>query len=130
MAYHDNGPTCTTIRASGCAMMFSGNNNRSRCSPDTKFRSTLVAMFHRSLKVHEEDGSCNSCNFRYLNTPEKTSKLRLIQKNLKVKNQQLQILKMKLHQFEERSTEIDILMHQDLWMRTKNRFSESTHHVS
>ena len=91
MAYHDNGPTCTT---SACAMMFSGNNNRSRCSPCTKFRATLVAMFHRSLKVHEED---SSCNFRYLNTPEKTSKLRLMQKNLKVKNQQLQILKMKLH---------------------------------
>ena len=95
--------------------MFVGMN--SQCSSCTKFRITLNVMLHRFEEAREEGMSnlSNRTNFRYLNTPQKVTKLREMKESLKFQQQKVKHLKSLLDDgVRNRSTEVDSDMHSDL----------------
>ena len=83
VAYQQHSVSTSTIRTSGCTLVFVGIS--SQCSSCTKFRITLNVMLRRFEEAREEGMSnlSNRTNFRYLNTPQKVTKLREMNESLK-----------------------------------------------
>ena len=116
MAYQDLGLSGSTIRTSKCAMLFSGSSRQ--CNTCTKFRVTLNAIlrrFEREQARSDRTSSSSRTNFRFLNTPEKYSRLTEMRDSLKNSQKQVQRLRSRLEErVRDRSAEVDDEMHCDL----------------
>ena len=103
-----------TVRSSKCDLIVGG----SRCDSCRKYRSVLRAMSSRQKRSPpsaERTGISSHANYRYLTTPEKTTRLSNLRHEVSQQKRKVEVLEEKVKQLHKScGVEVDEEMHNDL----------------
>lgn len=103
----------STIRTTRCELLV----NDVKCGTCKGYRSVLRSIYNRSLKHDSEKNSrvTSHTNYRYLNTPERRSRMRQLKSDLDQSKRQIETLKSKIQRLQkEHGIDIDKPLENDL----------------